>query len=486
MKAEEELTRCDITCKNSFHSGCMKLWLESGHNTCPLCRSEWVEVNEEIMDGTATTSLEVNLLPDSSNAATNTSASSIPYAAALATTPTNTTIGETKTDILFSFDTTGSMSSCIADVRRNIEKVSTKLFDEIPGLRLAIIAHCDYCDGMETITTLDFTNDKDSIKKFIRDAPDTSGGDYPECYELVLHRARELSWRPDAMMKSLVMIGDAPPHEKNENTYKLDWKEEIEKLANRNIQIFSVQCLNNGRREPFTFYSNIARISNGYHLFLNQFSYVVDMIQAICFKQYDRDQLVSFEQEIQKREGGMSSALRLMFDTMLGKKTRDEVEAEMHPDRYAERYHRSSSRGHSSDSCSGGSATAAPTLDGERDLHPCPPTKFQVFNVSDDIGIKEFCELMSIRFAKGRGFYEFIKPEIVQPGKEIVLMNRETGDLYEGDVARAIAGIGANAEKAKIKPGDLPKYRIFIQSTSVNRKLLKNQGFLYEVSHSLL
>jgi hypothetical protein len=40
--------------------------------------------------------------------------------------------------LYFSFDTTGSMSSCIADVRRNIEKVSTKLFDQIPGLRLAI------------------------------------------------------------------------------------------------------------------------------------------------------------------------------------------------------------------------------------------------------------------------------------------------------------------------------------------------------------
>jgi hypothetical protein len=199
------------------------------------------------------------------------------------------------------------------------------------------------------------------------------------------------------------------------------------------------------------------------------------MIQAICFKQYDQEQLVNFEQEIQKREGGMNSSLRLMFDTILGKKTRDEVEAEMHPDRFSERYHRSS-RTHT-----GGSASAVPTLDGEAELHPCAPTKFQVFNVGEDIGIKEFCEMMRIRFEKGRGFYEFIKPEIVQPQKEIVLMNRETGDLYEGDVARKIAGIGKNEEKAKIKPGDLPKYRIFIQSTSVNRKLLKNQGFLYEV-----
>ena len=205
------------------------------------------------------------------------------------------------------------------------------------------------------------------------------------------------------------------------------------------------------------------------------------MIQAICFKQYDQEQLVNFEQEVQKREGGMNTALRLMFDTMLGKKSRDEVEAEMHPDRFRERYHRSSSssRVHHS----GGTASAAPTLERESELHPCAPTKFQVFRVEADIGIKEFCEMMSIRFAKGRGFYEFIKPEIVQPQKEIVLMNRETGDLYEGDTARAIAGIGTNEERAKIKPGDLPKYRIFIQSTSVNRKLLAGQGFLLSLIH---
>lgn len=455
MKEDDKLSQCLTTCKNYFHDDCVKAWLGTDHTTCPLCRAEWVEVNSEIADKDGP-NIEVNLL-----------AKEEPVV------PTST---EIKTDIIFSFDTTGSMSSCIADVRRNVEKIANKLFEEIPGLRLGIISHGDYCDGDQVITKLDFTNDKEKIGKFIREAPDTGGGDYPECYELVLKESLGFSWRHDATMKSVVVIGDAPPHEKNENPQKIDWREEVEKLANRNIQVFSVQCLNSGNRESFRFYSTIARVTNGYHLFLNQFSYIKDMIQAICFKQYDHDQLINFEEEVQKREGGMNSALRLMFDTILGKKTRDEVEAEMHPDRFRERYHRTSThRTHHS----AGSAT--PTLERESELHPCPPTKFQVFTVEEDIGIKEFCELMHIRFAKGRGFYEFIKPEIVQPQKEIVLMNRETGDLYEGDTARTIAGIGMNDERAKIKPGDLPKYRIFIQSTSVNRKLLAGQGFLYEV-----
>ena len=449
MKSGDNLVECVTTCHNYFHRDCMNLWL-SENNTCALCRSRWKKVAGDVIFDEEP-EVEVELLEKTEESR------------------------ETKTDIVFSFDTTGSMSSCIRDVRRNIEKITAKMFEEIPGLRLGIIAHGDYCDEEKTISILDFTDDREAIQKFVREAPDTYGGDYPECYELVLMRALQMGWRSDATMKSLVMIGDAVPHEKNENPFKIDWREEAEKLANRNVQIFSVQCLNNGGREEFKFYSTIARMTNGYHLFLDQFSYIKDMIQAICYKQYDQEQLVNFEAEVQRRDGGMNSQLRLMFDTILGKKSRDEVEAEMHPDRFRERYHRGERR-------SGGSAAAVPTLEGETELHPCPPTKFQVFVVDDDIGIKDFCESMSIRFAKGRGFYEFIKPEIIQPQKEIVSMDRETGDLYEGEVARRIAGIGRNDERAKIKPGDLPKYRIFIQSTSVNRKLLKNQGFLYEVS----
>ena len=128
------------------------------------------------------------------------------------------------------------------------------------------------------------------------------------------------------------------------------------------------------------------------------------------------------------------------------------------------------------------STSATPSLEREGELRPSPPSRFQVFAVDEDMGIKDFCTKMGITFKVGRGFYEFTKPEVVQKTKEIVLMDKTTKELYEGDVARVIAGIGSNEEKAKIKPGKLEKYRMFVQSTSANRKLLKDQGFLYEVT----
>ena len=46
-------------------------------------------------------------------------------------------------EVVFSFDTTGSMYPCLTQVRRKIKETVTRLLDEIPGIRIGIIAHGD-------------------------------------------------------------------------------------------------------------------------------------------------------------------------------------------------------------------------------------------------------------------------------------------------------------------------------------------------------
>jgi hypothetical protein len=45
-----------------------------------------------------------------------------------------------------------------------------------------------------------------------------------------------------------------------------------------------------------------------------------------------------------------------------------------------------------------------------------------------------------VEFKKGRGFYEFNKPETVQHYKEIVIMDKTSGDMFEGSYARTLLG----------------------------------------------
>lgn len=109
------------------------------------------------------------------------------------------------TEVAFSWDTTGSMSPCIDNVRKHIEKTCEELFQDIPNLKIGMISHGDYCDGENCYHVLKLTNKKEDIFDFIRNTPNTSGGDQPECYELALNLTKSIGWTGKGV---LVMIGD--------------------------------------------------------------------------------------------------------------------------------------------------------------------------------------------------------------------------------------------------------------------------------------
>ena len=119
---------------------------------------------------------------------------------------------DNRIEVVFSFDTTGSMYPCLTQVRRKVGETVKRLMKEIPGIRIGIIAHGDYCDAGSTYVTkaLDLTDDGDAIVRFVEKVGPTGGGDAPECYELVLHEARSLSWTKD-YTKVFVLIGDDVP-----------------------------------------------------------------------------------------------------------------------------------------------------------------------------------------------------------------------------------------------------------------------------------
>lgn len=148
-------------------------------------------------------------------------------------------------EVVFSFDTTGSMSSAIQNVRRHMEKTVEEMFQLTPDLRVGFIAHGDYCDGPDCYETLPLTNDKKAIYKFIRNAKNTTGGDSPECYELVMNLAKGMGWSDKRGGKILVMIGDASPHAVNYpgNKDKLDWRKELKDLKEMGISVYPLQCL---------------------------------------------------------------------------------------------------------------------------------------------------------------------------------------------------------------------------------------------------
>ena len=345
------------------------------------------------------------------------------------------------TDIVISFDTTGSMYSCITQVRREVKNTIERLFSTIPNLRMGIVAHGDYCDSTLCFSGIDLTEDKDFLIRYVQAVPNTDGGDADECYELVLNRIATFEWR--AEKKVLILIGDASPHERGyrykEIVNKLDWREEAKKLADSRVSIYSVQAL--GKRHNSCFYEEIAELTNGRKLDLNQFSDAVETIIAISLHGASSEQLTSYRNELEQ-SFKMNRNLAQVFETLSGKKV------------------------HVAKDTSG--------------LVPVPPYRFQVLEVDETCDIKSFVEQSGATFRKGRGFYQFTKSEIVQEHKEVVLVNKSTGDMFTGDGAREYIGL-PYGERGKLRPALFDEYDVFIQSTSSNRKLMHHTKFLYEI-----
>lgn len=136
-------------------------------------------------------------------------------------------------EIAFSFDTTGSMSSCLEQVRGRLSDMMQRLQADIPGIRISVFAHGDYIDARKYVTKwIDFGATLPELCDFVKNVESTGGGDFEECYELVLHQVgKELSWTPGSQ-RSLVMIGDATPHGPDyaDNKLKLVWQDECKKL----------------------------------------------------------------------------------------------------------------------------------------------------------------------------------------------------------------------------------------------------------------
>jgi hypothetical protein len=95
------------------------------------------------------------------------------------------------------------------------------------------------------------------------------------------------------------------------------------------------------------------------------------------------------------------------------------------------------------------------------------------------IQIRDFILRHRMEYLKGSAFYQLTKTEPrVSHTKMIAIRDRNTGKIYAGKEARDMIGL-PNDRNARLHPGDHGNYDLFIQSESVNRKLVGGTGVLY-------
>lgn len=115
-------------------------------------------------------------------------------------------------------------------------------------------------------------------------------------------------------------------------------------------------------------------------------------------------------------------------------------------------------------------------------LKVIPKDQYERFDIKegDSLTIRDFVEAKGYNYVQGCAYYQLSKPENIQPQKEIVVRNKKTGRFYTGAEAREL--IGLRPENVRVKPDKNPEFDVFVQSTSVNRRLVPGTKLLVFVS----
>ena len=110
------------------------------------------------------------------------------------------------------------------------------------------------------------------------------------------------------------------------------------------------------------------------------------------------------------------------------------------------------------------------------DLKPLQAGQFFLLDVDQSWPIREWVEARGLTYQMGSAYYQLTKTELIQARKDILVRNKRTGLVFSGANARAVLGLPDT--EIRVRPEHNPEFEVFVQSTSVNRKLVPGTKLL--------
>ncbi len=103
--------------------------------------------------------------------------------------------------------------------------------------------------------------------------------------------------------------------------------------------------------------------------------------------------------------------------------------------------------------------------------------ELRIMSVTQEISIRDFISQKGMTYNVGSCYYQLSKDEKVQQNKNIILYDKASKKYMSGKRVRDLIGLPYDGD-AKVKIGNHANYDIFVQSTSVNRKLVRGTRLL--------
>lgn len=121
--------------------------------------------------------------------------------------------------------------------------------------------------------------------------------------------------------------------------------------------------------------------------------------------------------------------------------------------------------------------TTLDTATVESALDELDPNTYTIYDVAGDSQLKPFVQQATgSAFVPGSAYYQLTKREKVHSSKGVIVRNIASGKVYGGENSRNLLNLPTN--DVFVKPSQHSDFHIFIQSKSVNRKLIDGTSVL--------
>ncbi len=226
-----------------------------------------------------------------------------------------------KLQVVFLFDTTGSMYPYYELGKKQISQIVSKVVEKHRQAQFCYLAYknhgdeTEFFDGENPFFASSFTSDPEQIKLELEKVKNGGGGDGLTALECVFHYLNvNVKWQ-DSATKIVVLIGDMPPHGVIDSVAKCpkkhNYQDEIAQMKAKGIKVYSVFCFEEGNlvssriKQVKMFFRETASRTNGRYLELAEIGEIVDLLTGICMKEIGHlDEFVKDLERLQQLSDG--------------------------------------------------------------------------------------------------------------------------------------------------------------------------------------
>lgn len=214
-------------------------------------------------------------------------------------------------NVIFAFDTTGSMTPWVENVQEKMEYLAAGLL-KLMEMEIALIGVGDHGDGRNMLQIKLFSSEMAQLKQNIRELTPTDGQDTPEAFECLFKVLNNLDYEVPTV---LVLVTDSIPHDMEGYDgdddgcpFGVDYREELEELEQNLQKIYLVSCAKD--RQILKLQEKLVG-ANGL-LRLPDFRRLTNLVMAICMDEVGELDYFMNILEKQRGVGRKKEVLRIL------------------------------------------------------------------------------------------------------------------------------------------------------------------------------